>query len=206
MTIEKNFIIKDPGIFWSIQTIEQLGEYKFSKSQISELDDVYLDTKKRRLFMAGYSCRQRSQKKIKLITLTKLGKRKRTSQIAEKWHVQLSGNKNGPAEWPKSEARKRVLKVITDKKLRPILTLHQTRIRRLIHFKDQVIGQVFLDDVTVIEKRKDRHFKTLRLKIQDDSGKDHLNTILKILKTQWKLEPDKLTKFEHSLVITKSVI
>jgi inorganic triphosphatase YgiF len=203
MTIEKHYIIKDPGVFWSIQTIEQLDKYKFSKSEISEFDDVYLDTKKRRLFAAGYSCRQRSQKKIMLITLTKLSTTKGKSPKPKKWHVQLKGQKNGPVEWPKSEARKRVLKVIADKKLRAIITLHHTRIRRWIRIKDKEVAQVILDAITVIVNGKDQHFKTLKIKFQENGGEDHFNAILTILKTQWALKPDPLTKFEYALSITK---
>ena len=73
MATEAKFRITDPGIFWSLQTINQLGTFAFSDPQILEIHDAYLDTKKRKLLSAGYCCRSRKQGKFFLITLTKIG-------------------------------------------------------------------------------------------------------------------------------------
>ncbi len=201
MATEAKFRITDPGTFWSLQTIDHLAQYSFSARQIEEIDDVYLDTKKLKLLAAGYCCRRRNQGKGFLITLTRLGSGKGTSKKLKKWHVLLKKNKNGPANWPKSEARTRVLKVISDKNLRSILTLHQTRITRLISKGDHVIAQADLDDVLWITDGKEQQFKTLKIKIIAPYQEKHLNALVTKLQAKWPLEPELLTKFERAIAM-----
>ncbi len=204
MAIEAKFRITDPGIFWSLQTIDHLAKYSFSARQIEEIDDVYLDTKKRKLLAADYCCRRRNQGKGFLITLTRFGSGKRVSKKSQKWHVLLKKNKNGPADWPKSEARTRVLKVISDKKLRSILTLHQTRITRLISKGDHVIAQADLDDVLLITNGKEQQFKTLKLKSIAPDQEKHLKALIAKFQAKWRLEPETLSKFERAMAMERN--
>lgn len=201
MSTEAKFRITDPGIFWSLQTIEKLAVFSLSAPQLAEIDDTYLDTKKRKLFTAGYYLRRRNQAKEFLITLNQLRSAEETSENPKKWHVLLKKNKNAPEDWPKSEVRKRVRKIILDKKLRSILTLHQTRITRLISKKDKAIAQAILDDVSIIENKKDQQFKTLKIRILIPGGGNHLKTIIDNLQKKWNLELEPLTKFERAIAI-----
>lgn len=204
MAIEANFRITNPGVFWSLQTIEQLGKYSMSEPRIEEIDDVFLDTKKRKLLAAGYCCRRRKQAKGFLITLTRLESAKGKSKKKEKWHVQLMKNQNGPADWPKSVARARVLKIISDKKLLSFFTLHLTRITRQISKKDQVIALVILDNVSMIQGGKDQLFKTLKIRMLIPEGEDHLQAIKSSLRELGSLKPETLTKFERAIAISKN--
>ncbi len=203
MAVETSFRVTNPGIFWSLQTIEQLGKYSLSAPQIEEIEDVFLDTKKRKLLAMGYSCRRRKQAKGFLITLTTLAATKDTSKKKEKWHVQLKKNQNGPGDWPKSEARTRVLKIVSDKNLSSIFTLNQTRITRQISKKDQVIALATLDNVSMIEGGKDQLFKTLKIRILIPDGEDHLKAIKGSLQEKWSLKSEPLTKFERALLFEK---
>ena len=102
MATEARFSITDPGIFWSLQTIDQLGDFKFSDKQILEIHDAYLDTKKRRLLRAGYCCRRRNQDNGFLITLSELGSETNQDKKQKQWEVKLSKNTIIPDDWPKS--------------------------------------------------------------------------------------------------------
>ena len=199
MTVETTFRITDPGIFWSIQTIDHLGKYSLAMAEIEAIEDAYLDTKKYRLLAAGYSCRRRSQGKGFLVTLTKLSKD--ADQKPKQWDVRLKKNRNSPMDWPKSQVRSRLLKVIPDKKLQVIFVLNQTRIMRQIKNGDQAIARINLDDVSLMIKGKEKHFKSLKLIIRTTDEEKHLYTLTKALQAKWPLEADPLSKFERAIAI-----
>ena len=199
MAIEENFHITDPGTFWSLQTIDHLGKYSLSTPEIESIDDAYLDTKKRKLLAAGYCCRRRRQSKGILITLTQLKLAKDAARKPKQWEVTLKKNKYSPAEWPKSQARSRVLKIISDKKLQVIFSFNQTRITRWISNGDQVIAKANLENVTLITKDKEQQFKTLKIMMLIPDGEDYFEAINVRLQEKWSLNPEPLSKFERAI-------
>jgi inorganic triphosphatase YgiF len=204
MTIEKTFRITDPGTFWSLQTIDQLGEFSLSTEGVTEVTDTYLDTRKRRLLAKGYSCCKREPGKKARIILTKLGAKDDTSHQPKAWKVKLEKNINNPADWPNSKVRTRVLKIIPEKKLQPMFALHQRRIIRRISKDDQDIAQANLDDVSLAADGKEQNFKILEIEMLVLNGKDHLGTITKLLRSEWSLEVEPLTRFERALAMVRS--
>ena len=206
MTIEKNFRIADPGTFWSLQTIDQLGDFSISTDEVTEVSDTYLDTRKRRLLAKGYSCCKRDSGKKIIIILTKLDADDAASNQLKKWNVRLKKNKHDPVDWPESTARTKMLKILPNKKLQPIFVLQKRRISRLISKGNQIIAQANLDEVSLTVNRKERQFKTLKLKIINPKKKKHLNTLIAEFQENWQLNPETLTKFERVLAIEKSKI
>jgi inorganic triphosphatase YgiF len=199
MVTEVRFRITDPGIFWSLQTIDQLDDFKFSKTQIQEIHDAYLDTKKRRLLTAGYSCRLREQGKGFLVTLTKLKAGKDNDKKQKYWEADLTKNTNSPENWPKSPVKKQISKSIPNKKLQVIFSIIQTRITRQVSNGNQIFAQAILDDVRVINKGKEQHFKILKLTTNDPDQVETLNSLAQALKAEWSLKNETLSKFERAL-------
>ena len=199
MTTETRFRITDPGVFWSLQTIDQLGEFKFSNTQILEIHDAYLDTKKRRLLTAGFCCRRRNQGKGFLITFSELGSKKSKKNVRQQWEVNLNKNTDRPDDWPKSTAKTRISKIIPNKKLQVMFTFIQTRITRQISVGEQPFALAHLDDVHVINKGEEQHFKILALILDDPDHTDHLSSLVDALEQKWPLKKDSLSKFERAL-------
>ena len=203
MATEARFRITDPGVFWSLQTIDQLGNFKFSNTQILEIRDAYLDTKKRRLLTAGYSCRRREQGKGFLITLTKHKAGKALDKTQKYWEVDLTKNTNSPGSWPESPVTKQLSKTIPNKKLQVIFSFIQTRITRQVSDGNQIFAQAILDDVRVIKKGKEQHFKIIKLVTDDPDQSGTLNSLAQALKEEWSLKKDPLSKFERALAMEK---
>ena len=197
MVVEVIFSITAPGVFWVLQTIDQLGDYALSPPQFDEVDDVYLDTKKRRLLNAGYCLRQRNRGKGFLLSLFELDLKEGTARKAQKWEIAIKKNKTDPEDWPESQVRKRVLKIISDKSLQPIFVLHQTRITRLIRKCDLVVAQATLDDVSFLVEGDNPHFKLLKITMMVPDVEDHLETITAYLCSKWQLEIEPRSKFEQ---------
>jgi inorganic triphosphatase YgiF len=202
MTIKSKFRVTDPGIFWSLQTIDQLGEYSFSAPQFDEIDDVYLDTKNRRLLAEGYYCRQRSRAKGCSISLIEFESIDGVDQRSKQWDLILKRNNHNPNDWPESKVRKKVLKIVSDKKLRPIFTLHQNRISRLISKWDQVIARAIIDNVSVDFEGNDQQFKTVKIVILiPDGNENHLETLTADFQAKWQLETESRSKFEQIILL-----
>jgi len=204
MAIEVKFRVPDPGIFWLIQTIEQLGPYSLSVPQFEQINDAFLDTQKRRLKTAGYYCRQREQAKGCLITLFERESKDGEDQLGRKWDVSLKRNTDNPEDWPESQARKRILQVIPNKKLKPIFRLHKTRITRLIQEGDQIVARATLDDVSLLLKDENQQFKTLKITMLIPDNENHLHTITASLQARWQLETEPQTKFEQAIALDLS--
>ena len=203
MNIENNFKIPDPGTFWSLQTIDHLGEFSISTEKISEVSDTYLDTRKRRLLAKGYSCCKRDSGKKVTIILTKLDIENDASNQLKEWGIRLKKNKLDPVDWPESKARTKMLKILPNKKLQPIFIFKKTRITRSIYKGDLVIAHANLDDVSLTVNHKERQFKTLKIKMINPKHKKHLNTLITAFQENWHLEPETLTKFERALAIER---
>jgi inorganic triphosphatase YgiF len=197
MTTEARFRITDPGTFWSLQTIDQLGDFKFFNSQILEIHDDYLDTKKRRLWKAGYYCRRREQDKGFLITFSELRSRKNKKQ--NQWEVNISKTTTNPDDWPKSPVKNRISKIIPNKKLQVMFSLIQTQIIRQVSDGSQIFAMVNLKDVLVINKGEEQNFKILELFAVAPDQLETLNSLAKALKEEWSLEKERLSKFERAL-------
>jgi inorganic triphosphatase YgiF len=203
MAIEATFRITDPGVFWTLQTIDHLAQYRLSAPKILEIDDTYLDTKKRRLLAAGYSCRRRDLDEGSVITLLKLESTKKETKKPKIWKVALAQSSNDHTNWPKSKVRSRVRKVISDKKLRVIFRFHQSRITRRIYLADRFIAEANLDSVSLTNKGKEHHFKTLKLRIASHKQEKHLKDVIVALHTRWSLETEPYTKFERIIALER---
>jgi hypothetical protein len=118
--------------------------------------------------------------------------------------VQLQKNSLQPLDWPESQVRKRILKVIPDKKLRELLHLYQTDITRIVRKDGRKIAKANLEDITIAPNNKEKKFKRLRIKIIAPKGATHLAKITKVLQTEWPLEVENRSKFERALAIEMS--
>ena len=98
-----------------------------------------------------------------------------------------------------------MLKVITDKKIRTINNLHQSRITRLIKKDNQFIAQANLDNVSWITRNKEQHFKTLKLKMIGTKQERNLKALITEIQAKWPLELDPRTKFEHILAMERKL-
>lgn len=194
-------MISDPGLFWSLQTIDQLGSYFLFTRKVLEFEETYLDTKKRLLFLAGYSCRKRYQGKKISITLSKLHSRKGATKH---WELMLKKNIPDPINWPDSQVRRRVINVVSDKKLRAIINLYQTRIMRTVRIEEKRIGRFDLDEITITTNDNKQYFKQLEIKLLPLYSDLHLEKISAAILKKWPLEVETLSKLERALALEKN--
>jgi inorganic triphosphatase YgiF len=73
-----------------LQTIDQLAEYSRSTVQVKDIHDTYLDTRRRQILAAGYSCRRREMRDGIVMTLKSLDSAEGAVHRGGEWEVTLA--------------------------------------------------------------------------------------------------------------------
>ncbi len=199
--IEAKFKVTDPQLFWHLQTIDELAGYALSPPRSKPIWDVYLDSDQRRILRAGFSCRQRETRAGIEMTLKSLGSADGPIHSRSEWQVSMSTIRP-PAEWPESQVRDRVLRIVGAKALQPLFRLRQTRIVRQLESDGQPLAELSMDSVTVDAGDHTCVFHELEIELLPTVPEEMLIEIVEHLLVQWQLEPEPLSKFERGLVVT----
>ncbi len=205
MEIEAKFILSDVLKFQSLQALNKIGDFTLSAHQIQQVHDTYLDTKERLILASGYSCRLRKTETDVLITVKGLEKANGAIHRRKELEVSLPVY-DIPQNWVKSPARNLVLQLIGDKELIPLFDFQQTRVYRYIKEGQKKIAQLSLDNVHIVAgNRKQRHFE-LEVELRSEGTQKALEEIVSVLQNEWKLKPEKQSKFERSLRFMNEVL
>jgi CHAD domain-containing protein len=204
MEIEAKFSIRSKKIFRRLLKTDQLADYSLAADRVEEIHDTYLDTGDRHLLSAGYVCRHRMREQSSLMTIKEL----KTSQAdaihrREEWEVQLSETLP-PDRWPDSPARDRVLQLIGDQALAPLVDLQQTRTVRQLTQADRLVAEVYLDRVHVAANPGSLEFMELECELQPLGTEADLLAITAYLEAEWKLKPELRSKFERAFEFVNS--
>lgn len=204
MEIEAKFVLPDPEIGRRLQATNQLAGFTLSSNEIKHQHDIYLDTRERLIFAAGYSCRYREQDDGVLMTVKPL--RTAESAIHRRQDVEVLipaiqvsvETAKSIAEWP-STVRDHILPIIGDKPLAPLVDLNQTRVVRRVKKNGRLVAEMSHDEVCA--DTAERHFTFLELEVElmPQGTEDDLAQIAAALQREWKLRPERRSKFERVL-------
>lgn len=197
--VEAKFFVTDELLAQQLQTVDELDALKLTRGKTSRVRDTYLDTPDRKLFAAGYFCRRRKQDDGLLITVKQITDS--TGAIHDREELEIKLDKNvPPTQWQDSPARDRVLSIIDDAPLRPLLTLQQTRNKRDVLKDDAVIGEWSMDDVCVRAANKELKFWELEIELKSTGTPADMENIVASVQLNWGLVPELRSKFERALM------
>ncbi|MBI5033220.1 MAG: CHAD domain-containing protein [Chloroflexi bacterium] len=196
--IEAKFSVTDELLAKQLQTVETLDALKLMRGKTTHVRDTYLDTPERQLFAAGYFCRRRKQADGLLITIKKITNSIGAIHDREELEIKLDKNVP-PSKWQDSPARDRVLSIISDAPLRPLLTLQQTRVKRDVLKDDAVIGEWSVDDVCVRASNKELKFWELEIELKSQGTPADMENVVASVQLMWGLAPEPKSKFERAL-------
>jgi inorganic triphosphatase YgiF len=120
MEIEAKFALPDAEVLQRLQAADHLADFMLSEGQIKQVHDTYLDTADRLILAASYACRRREGSEGILITLKRLKGAEGAVHRREELEVLLPADQP-PGEWPASPVRDRVLQLIGESPLLPLL-------------------------------------------------------------------------------------
>ena len=200
---EVKFAVSDPCLFWRLQTSRHLAGYVLSPPRVKPVWDTYLDTRQRRILVAGYSCRRRETREDIVSTLKSLGRAQGALHRRQEWSVKLKGRQQ-PIEWPDSPVRDRILRLIGGEPLLPLFDLRQTRIIRVVQQDKQPVAELSLDSITLTIEGREHLYQELEVELLPSTPEELLATITACLQEEWNLRPESRSKFERALALLDS--
>ena len=198
--IEAKFKVTDPQLFWNLQTIDELAGFELSPPRSKPVWDVYLDSDQRRILRAGFCCRRRETGDGIEITLKSLDRAEGAIHSRNEWQVNLLADRP-PAEWPESQVRDRVQRIIGAEPLQPLFRLEQTRIVRQLSSDGQVLAEMSMDNVTVTAGNTVQVFHELEIELLPAVPEEMLVEVVEQVQARWQLAPEPLSKFERGLIL-----
>jgi len=204
MEIEAKFTVPDPAVYWHLQIADHVGGYSLSTLDVQSVWDTYLDTKRRRILSAGYSCRRRETNEGIVMTLKSLGGAEGAIHRHGVWELNVSASRT-PADWPEGPARDLVLQLIGQEPLVSLFELQQTRVIRLVKQDEQPVAELRLDSVSLVSEDGEQVYFDLEVEMLPQTPEATLAAIIACLGDEWHLEPEARSKFERALEFMKEV-
>ncbi len=202
MEIEAKFRAPDANLLYRLGEATSLAGYPIFAGRTEQLSDTYLDTERWQMLTAGYACRRRLVGDRILITVKRVRSVKDAANTDDAVHrreeleVDLPADVP-PSEWPDGEVQTRVLEIIGDQPLIERVSLSQTRSTRWVGTIDRPLAEISLDEVQLEPSGTVYH--EVELELMEAGTEDDLAALVSALRTDWKLEPEPLSKFERAL-------
>ena len=179
---------------------EELAGFTALEPAVTVLnEDRYLDTPGGALAAAGYAGRLRSDGRRTVITLK--GLHREDEGGAAHRREELEGPADpatGAASWPPSAARDAVVEIAGETALVDLVTIRQTRHKRL-YGRDGAVVEVSVDDVEVVAgSRTVERFAELELELREGE-EGALDPLADLLSEVEELVPAQTSKLERAL-------
>jgi len=205
MEIEAKFAVADREVFERLSDLPQLAGFSLGADAIQEVEDTYLDTSERLLLGAGFTCRRReSVDGGVLMTIKSLATGGGGVFRREELEVVLTEASLQPDEWPEGPARERVLGVLGEEFLMPLLHLTQTRRTRPLSVGGRVAAHMFLDDVRVTGSGGLHGFMEVEVELDRAGTEADLESVVGALAAQDGLVPVDRPKFLRALTLVEA--
>ena len=198
MEIVAKFAVPDPALFWRLQVVTKMAGYRLSTQKLQDICDIYLDTKDKRLFASGYTCRRRILPAGMSMIVTKLNRTEGLFHHRQKLEVALAAALP-PARWPESPARELVLQLSRQQPLAPLCRIQLTRIVRVLQEHTQLLGEFKLDRVSLIAEDDTQIYHELVVELQPSIPEQIRTELIDCFQNEWYLHPEPRSKFQRAL-------
>ncbi len=198
MEVEAKFVVPDEETLQQLQVITTLDGYVLGPLRAQRVQDTYLDTAERHIWRAGYGLRRRARARGFLMTLKALYSEGEDLWRREELEILLL-NEKPPRFWPTCEIRERLLSIIGDRPLMPLVELEQERITRPVRREGRHVATLSLDTVRLVRGGQHARFLNLELELEPEGEEEELQALTVLLSHRWGLKPELRSKFERAL-------
>lgn len=205
MEIEAKFAVAGADVLERLSGLPDLAGFTLGPVVVQEVEDTYLDTVDRLLLGVGFTCRRRESgdggvlMTIKSLSIGGGGVFRR-----EELEVDLAEASLQPDEWPEGPARDRVICLVGEELLMPMLHLEQTRRTRSLSTEDRVVARMFLDDVRVTGSGGPHRFMEVEVELDAAGTEADLEAVVGALSSEDGLAPVDRPKFLRALALVES--
>jgi inorganic triphosphatase YgiF len=118
----------------------------------------------------------------------------------DEWEVEI-GADDRPQHWPPSEARERVLALIGEEPLHPILTIETHRRHIYAGHDGTQIAELSLDEGIIRAGGREALFCELEIELLERGTREDFTAIVQLLRDQFSLIPEAHSKLARGLAL-----
>lgn len=201
MEIEAKFGVPDETTLQRLAQADELAGYRLQLGEVKRMHDVFLDTPDRKILASGHVCRQRDFGDFISMTLKSGGTVQGAIHSREELMLTLP-RIMPPREWPDSELRSAVLKLIGDDDLTALFDQRQVRVVRSVTQADRVVGEFSADRVELSIGNRQRVYFEVEIELKEAGTLADLELLAACLTNEWGLRAEPRSKFERALAFS----
>ena len=199
MEVEAKFRVSDAALLERLATAPRLVGYDLEAPAARHDQDVFLDTADRRLLAAGFYLRRRENADGVRITLKQIAPAHDDGVLRREEHELRAAADVPVLEWPRGPLRDRLLGLIGEEALSPVLELGQQRRTRRVGLDGRVVAELSLDEVAARAGARVRRWYEAEIELLPDGTEEDLVALGAALREVWGLAPESRSKFERAL-------
>jgi triphosphatase len=199
MEIEAKFRVDDQRTFAQLLGLNKIGSFRLEAvADAEDQRNVYFDTADHRLRAGLHGLRVRDLGTRRIATLKGAARVEDGLFERDEWEVEV-GDDDRPQTWPPSEVRERVLALIGDQPLQPILSINTLRRHINAFHDDRRIAELSLDEGTFIAGGREQAFRELEIELVDTGTRADFEQLVALLRDQLSLVPEHRSKLARGL-------
>jgi inorganic triphosphatase YgiF len=201
--VEAKFVVDDPGAATTLASVGSLGFAELGPGRVVPEVDRHLDTADGALAAARWACRLRER--LGAIRVSLKGPAEATPGAWHHRRPEVEGPATAstdPADWPESEARRRLVELSGGSALVERFELRQQRTERPVLVDGTPVAVLSLDRVDVLADGSAvgrLHVVELELASDDALPGDRFASLAHELEARPGLRPDPRSKLEHAM-------
>lgn len=199
--IEAKFKVPDEATFQALLDAPLVGRLAADPAIAKLVHDRYLDTPDRAFLRHGFACRVRETGTRRVLYLKALEDVAGSVHRRAELDAELVADAGEAVKtWPDGAAKELALHLGATQPLEPLFELWQQRAIRLLRPKPAAPPAIELSlDRVWFDSPRGTPQLELEAELLPDGDEQQLEAVVVELQTQWRLEPEVLSKFERGL-------
>ena len=197
MEVEAKFLAP-PAVFVELRELAAIGPFLFAPDSEPETQrNIYYDTADQRMRAGRYGLRVRHIGSRQIATLKSAATLNNGVYTRGEWEQDVPGD--DPRTWPEGELRARVLALIGDAPLQPILEIQTSRQHIYATNEGERFAEISLDEGEFIADERREHFQELEIELLPGADRANFDVLVQLLRTRFPLTPEPRSKLERGL-------
>ncbi|WP_370575670.1 CYTH domain-containing protein [Methanomethylovorans sp.] len=198
MEIEAKFSVPEKEIFAILISAQNIGPFVLDAAVQARLEDVYLDTVDMAIMSKGYYLRRRQKGQRIIYTIKSLGGLEKEIRRREEMECVLE--QDMPYEkWDNADMGSFLSGVVGESTLVPLFNVSHVRNVRNVIDDERDVAEMSLDDVVITGWGKKLSYLEIEVELLSGGDERDLEKLVNMLRQEYSLVPDSLSKFERAL-------
>jgi exopolyphosphatase/guanosine-5'-triphosphate,3'-diphosphate pyrophosphatase len=198
MEIEAKFSVPEKEIFAILISAQSIGPFVLDAAVQARLEDAYLDTVDMAIMSKGYYLRRRQKGQRITYTIKSLGGLEKEIRRREEMECVLE--QDMPYEkWDNADMESFLSGVAGESTLVPLFNVSHVRNVRNVIDDERDVAEMSLDDVVITGWGKKLSYLEIEVELLSGGDERDLEKLVSMLRQEYSLVPDSLSKFERAL-------